>query len=81
MNQVSVTYTSNIIIIIKFLKMGMWNAFLLNIIVLQEGNTPIDEAKKKNKQKCVDILESAMVCYFSIIIQQCLLPFYIHIIC
>ena len=44
--------------------MGMWNAPLLNIIVLQKGNTPIHKAKKRNELKCVDILETAMVCYF-----------------
>ena len=53
----------------------MSNTPLLNIIVLQVGHTPIDEAK----QNCVAILQTAMVCYFNIIIEQ-LLVLYIHII-
>ena len=32
------------------------------IIVLQEGNTPLDLAKRRNKQNCVCILQAAMVC-------------------
>ena len=44
----------------------MSNIPLLNIIVLQFGDTPIDEAK----QNCVSILHTAMVCYFNIIIEQ-----------
>ena len=46
----------------------MSNIPLLNIIVLQNGNTPIDKAN--NKPNCVDILQIAMVCYFNIIIEQ-----------
>ena len=45
----------------------MSNTPLLNIIVLQDGYTPIDKAYK---QTCVDILQRAMVCYFNIIIEQ-----------
>ena len=48
----------------------MSNTPLLNIIVLQDGNTPIDEAKIRNNQNCVHILQTAMVCYFNIIIEQ-----------
>ena len=48
----------------------MSNTPLLNIIVLQSGDTPIDVAKRGNKHTCVDILQSAMVCYFNIIIEQ-----------
>ena len=48
----------------------MSNTPLLNIIVLQRGDTPIDRAKWGNKQTCVDILQRAMVCYFNIIIEQ-----------
>ena len=48
----------------------MLNTSLLNIIVLQDGNTPIDEAKRENEQTCVAILQTAMVCYFNIIIEQ-----------
>ena len=48
----------------------MSNTPLLNIIVLQLGRTPIDEAKGGNKHTCVDILQRAMVCYFNIIIEQ-----------
>ena len=48
----------------------MSNTPLLNIIVLQFGRTPIDEAKRGNSQTCVDILQTAMVCYFNIIIEQ-----------
>ena len=47
----------------------MLNTPLLNIIVLQDGNTPVDEAKRENKHNCVDILQTAMVCSFNIIIQ------------
>ena len=36
---------------------------LLNIIVLQSGKTPIDEAKRYNEPNCVAILQTAMVCY------------------
>ena len=57
----------------------MSNTPLLNIIVLQNGDTPIDEAKNENKQNCFHILETAMVCYFNIIIEQRLV-LYIHII-
>ena len=57
----------------------MLNSPLLNIIVLQIGHTPIDEAKSNNRQNCVAILQTAMVCYFNIIIEQ-LLVLYIHII-
>ena len=48
----------------------MSNTPSLNIIVLQYGRTPIDEAKMENKQNCVAILQTAMVCYFNIIIEQ-----------
>ena len=48
----------------------MSNTHLLNIIVLQDGNTPIDRAKSGNKQNCVAILQTAMVCYFNIISEQ-----------
>ena len=48
----------------------MPNAPLLNIIVLQKVYTPIDEAKINIKQNCVAILQTAMVCYFNIIIEQ-----------
>ena len=48
----------------------MSNNPLLNVIVLQFGETPIDAAKNNNKQTCVAILETAMVCYFNIIIEQ-----------
>ena len=48
----------------------MSNTSLLNIIVLQERDTPIDRAKRNNKQNCVAILQTAMVCYFNIIIEQ-----------
>ena len=48
----------------------MSNTPLLNIIVLQNGYTPIDEAKKRNKQNCIAILQTAMVCYFNTIIEQ-----------
>ena len=48
----------------------MSNTPLLNIIVLQHGDTPIDEAIRANKPKCIHILETAMVCYFNIIIEQ-----------
>ena len=48
----------------------MSNTPLLNIIVLQSGFTPIDEAKRYKKQSCVHILQTAMVCYFNIIIEQ-----------
>ena len=48
----------------------MSNTPLLNIIVLQSGDTPIDEAKRGNTQTCVAILQTAMVCYFNIIIEQ-----------
>ena len=48
----------------------MSNTPLLNIIVLQDGETPIDRANRANKPNCVDILQTAMVCYFNIIIEQ-----------
>ena len=48
----------------------MSNTPLLNIIVLQFGRTPIDEAKRGNKPTCVAILQRAMVCYFNIITEQ-----------
>ena len=48
----------------------MSNTPLLNIIVLQLGHTPINEAKETDKQTCVAILQTAMVCYFNIIIEQ-----------
>ena len=48
----------------------MSNTPLLNIIVLQNGHTPIDKAKMENHQNCVDSLKKAMVCYFNIIIEQ-----------
>ena len=48
----------------------MSNTPLLNIIVLQYGHTPIDEAKKRKNQICIGILQRAMVCYFNIIIEQ-----------
>ena len=48
----------------------MSNIPLLNIIVLQNGDTPIDDAKNENKQNCILILETVMVCYFNIIIEQ-----------
>ena len=48
----------------------MSNTPLLYIIVLQGGYTPIDRAKRRNKQNCVAILQTAMVCYFNIIIEQ-----------
>ena len=50
--------------------MDMSNTSLLNIIVLQDGDTPIDIAKINHKQNCVHILQTAMVCSFNIIIQQ-----------
>ena len=40
----------------------MSNTPLLNIIVLQDGYTPIDEARRLNNRKCVTILQRAMVC-------------------
>ena len=46
----------------------MPNTPLLNIIVLQDGYTPIDEEIRFNKQN--SILQRAMVCYFNIIIEQ-----------
>ena len=46
----------------------MSNSPLLNIIVLQSGSTPFEEAKSSKKQNCVAILHTAMVCYFNIII-------------
>ena len=46
----------------------MSNTPLLNIIVLQNGNTPIQNVMFGNKQNCVAILQAALVCYFSIII-------------
>ena len=48
----------------------MSNTPLLNIIVLQDGNTAIDVAKMGNEENCVHILQTAMVCYFNIIIEQ-----------
>ena len=48
----------------------MLNTPLININVLQNGDTPIDRAKSENKQNCVHILQTAMVCYFNIIIEQ-----------
>ena len=48
----------------------MSNTPLQNIIVLQFGETPIDMAKRGNNQTCVAILQTAMVCYFNIIIEQ-----------
>ena len=48
----------------------MSNTPLLNIIVLQRGDTPIDDAKNNNKHTCVAIIQTAMVCYFNIIIEQ-----------
>ena len=48
----------------------MPNTPLLNIIVLQDGETPIDAAKRRKNQNCVAILQTAMVCYFNIIIEQ-----------
>ena len=48
----------------------MSNTPLLNIIVLQRGETPIDVANLENNRTCVDILQTAMVCYFNIIIEQ-----------
>ena len=48
----------------------MSNTPLLNIIVLQNGYTPIDVPKFGNKHTCVAILQRAMVCYFNIIIEQ-----------
>ena len=48
----------------------MSNTPLLNIIVLQRGETPIDMAKRENKPTSVAILQRAMVCYFNIIIEQ-----------
>ena len=48
----------------------MSNTPLLNIIVLQNGYTPIDNAKRGNSPTCIHILQSAMVCYFNIIIEQ-----------
>ena len=47
----------------------MSNTPLLNIIVLQRGYTPIDLAKWRKQQNCVHILQTAMVCYFNIIIE------------
>ena len=43
---------------------------LLNIIVLQYGDTPIDVAQSNNRQNFVDMLQTAMVCYFNIVIEQ-----------
>ena len=48
----------------------MPNTSLLNIIVLQDGDTPIDEVKWGNKENCVAILQTAMVSYFNIKIEQ-----------
>ena len=48
----------------------MPNTPLLNIIVLQKRDTPIDRAKRRKRQNCVHILQRAMVCYFNIIIEQ-----------
>ena len=48
----------------------MSNTPLLNIIVLQIGYTPIDRANRANKPNCAHILQTAMVCYFNIIIEQ-----------
>ena len=48
----------------------MSNTPLLNIIVLQSGDTPIENVMFGNKQNCVAILQAAMVCYFNIIIEQ-----------
>ena len=48
----------------------MSNTPLLNIIVLQYGDTPIDVAKSNNKQNCVAILQTAMVCNYNIIFEQ-----------
>ena len=48
----------------------MPNTPLLNIIVLQNGETAIDVAKRRKKQNCVAILQTAMVCYFKIMIEQ-----------
>ena len=56
----------------------MWNTSLINILVLQKGITPIDVAKSENKQSCVHILETAMVCYFNIITDHYLVYFYVH---
>ena len=50
--------------------MDMTNTPLLNIIVLQDGDTPIDQSTRRNEQNCVDILQRAIVCYFNIIIEQ-----------
>ena len=48
----------------------MSNTPLLNIIVLQNGHTPIEKVMFGKKQNCVHILQTAMVCYFNIIIEQ-----------
>ena len=48
----------------------MLNTPLLNIIVLQNGDTPIDKAKMGNSPTCIHILQTAMVCYFNIVIEQ-----------
>ena len=48
----------------------MSNTPLLNIIVLQHGDTPIDTAKSRNSPTCIHILQSAMACYFNIVIEQ-----------
>ena len=50
--------------------MDISNIPLLNIIVLQDGYTPIDVAKRRKKQNCAHILQTAMVCYFNVIIKQ-----------
>ena len=39
---------------------------LLNIIDLQDEETPIDRARSENKPNCVCVLKTAMVCYFNI---------------
>ena len=48
----------------------MSNTPLLNIIVLQDGDIPIDKLEWGNKDNCVAILQTAMVCYFNIVIEQ-----------
>ena len=53
------------------------NTPLPNIIGLQYGDTPIDSAKNENRQECVNILQTAMVCYFNVIIEP-LMTFSLH---
>ena len=42
----------------------MSNTPLLNIIVLQYGDTPIVRAQVENQHNCIATLQRAMVCYY-----------------